>query len=232
MVCVSINGKAETRMMRFADGTWSSPQVILSHNQFSYNDPFLSPDQSKLFFISDRPLDSAGQKKDYDIWYVLREGTGWSQPINAGSNINSGKNEYYISFTDDGTMYFSSNEGTTGGDDYDIYTSKSVNGEFLPRIKLGDPINTVHYEADVFVAPDESYVIFCSMRPGGIGRGDLYISFKGTDGNWMTAKNMGGDINKEKTDYCPFVSPDGKYFFYTSQLDIHWVDTSIIEELR
>lgn len=231
---VSINDKAETRMMRYEDGAWMAPQPILIHDLYSYNDPFLSPEQDRLFFISNMPLEGAGEKKDYDIWYVQREGSGWSKPINAGSNINSNKNEYYISFTDKGTMYFSSNGGTTAdtNENYDVYMAKKENGDFLPRVRLDDAVNTTEYEGDVFVAPDESYLIVCSMRPGGFGRGDLYVSFKAPDGTWTMAKNMGSEINKERTEYCPFVSADGKYFFYTGQQDIHWINADIINQLK
>ena len=90
---VEINGKAETRMMKFKNGNWTPPITILNHDVYSYNDPFLSPDEKKLFFISDRPLSGLGPKKDYDIWYVERRSGNWSEPVNAGRNINSEKNE-------------------------------------------------------------------------------------------------------------------------------------------
>ncbi len=65
---------------------------------------------------------------------------------------------------------------------FDIYVSKKIDGIFQPGKALSDSINTQRYEADVYVAPDESYLIFSSQRPGSLGRGDLYISWKGEDG--------------------------------------------------
>ena len=97
---------------------------------------------------------------------------------------------------------------------------------------MPEKINTEHYEADVFIAPDESYMIFCAVRPDGFGRGDLYISFNDGGGNWTEAKNMGDLINSNGHELCPFVSPDGQYFFYTSNQDIYWVSTSIIDDYR
>ena len=84
---VVINGKAETRAMKFENGNWSQPVKILFHEIYSYNDPFLTPDNKKLFFISDRSLTGTGPKKDYDIWYIERQGSRWSEPNNAGKNI-------------------------------------------------------------------------------------------------------------------------------------------------
>ena len=99
-------------------------------------------------------------------------------------------------------------------------------------MRLSDAINTENYEADVFVAPDESYLIFCSTRPGGQGRGDLYVSFRNEDGNWTEAKSMGDKINTRNLELCPCVSSDGHYFFYTSNEDIYWVDAKVIDEMR
>ena len=129
-------------------------------------------------------------------------------------------------------MYFSSNKmaAEEREDDFDIYFSENIDGEFREAIGLSDSVNTSGYEADVFVTPEESY--FCARRPEGLGRGDLYISFKNTDGTWTKSINMGATINSENHELCPFVSKDGKYLFYTSNQDIYWVSSKIIDELR
>lgn len=230
----NVGSRAEIRFMELTKGGWTKPVTILSGQTFSYNDPMLSPDESKLFFISDKPLDGSEKKKDYDIWYVEKNGDHWSAPINAGTAINSGKNEYYVSFSKNGTMYFSSNrmakEERT--DNYDIYASAAGPGGFQQPLPLEATINTKEYEADVFVARDGSYLIFCGTHPDGYGAGDLYISFKKQDGTWTKAKNMGETINTPGHELCPFVTADGKYFFYTSNRDIYWVDAKIINSLR
>ncbi|WP_298896451.1 hypothetical protein [uncultured Psychroserpens sp.] len=226
---VTINGKEEIRYSKLIGTEWSSPKTIMKHEKYGYNDPFLSPDERRLYFISIRALDGVGEPKDYDIWYAERLDTGWSEPINAGSNINSEADEYYISFTNDGTMYFSSSKINSN---FDIYTSTYKNGKFQKAVALSDAINTSHYEADVFVAPDESYVIFCATRPEGLGRGDLYISFKNDDNTWTKSVTMGDVINTKGHELCPFVTKDGKYFFYTSNQDIYWVSTDILEHYR
>lgn len=230
---VEINGKAETRMMKYEKGIWTLPVKVLVHDTYSYNDPFLTPDEKKLFFISDRALDGKGPKKDYDIWYVERQGSKWSEPINAGKNINSAKNEYYISFTSSGKMYFSSNiADKAGANNYDIYSSEFRSGTFQPSAKLSASVNTQAYEADVFVSPDESYLVFSANRPGGLGNGDLFVSFKGADGKWTESRSLGNSINTETDDFCPYVTADGKYLFYASRGDVYWVSTEVIEKLK
>ena len=226
---VAVNGKEEIRYSKLIGTNWSAPKTILKHKQYGYNDPFLSPDENRLYFISRRALDGFGEPKDYDIWYVERVDNKWSDPINAGPKINSDRNEYYISFTNDGTMYFSSNKVASN---FDIYSSKFIDGEFQKTIPLSDSINTSGYEADVFIAPDESYIIFCATRQDGLGRGDLYISFKSIDGTWSKSINMGERINTKNHELCPFVSKDGKYFFYTSNQDIYWVSAKVLENYK
>jgi hypothetical protein len=232
---VDVNGKAEILYTRLEGENWSTPKILLSHDKYSLNDPFLSPDENRMYFISNKALESDDVKEDYDIWYIEREGEKWNpKMINAGSNINTNMNEYYISFAKNGSMYFSSNKDAEENrqHNFNIYSSKFKNGTFQKPNLLGGSINTNAYEADAFISLDESYVIFCSIRKEGFGQGDLYISFKDDAGNWSKAKNMGSVINTTGHELCPFVTKDGKYFFYTSNQDIYWVDARIINSLK
>lgn len=226
---VDLGGRNVIRFSKLEGTLWSRPKTILSHEQYGYNDPFLSPDENRLYFISNRALDGKGEPKDIDIWYVERQGDGWSEPINAGPNINSTSEEYYISFTKDGTLYFASDKNQSH---HDIYTSQFMDGAFQEAIKLGNTINTEAYEADVFVDPNEEYLIFCAQRDEGLGRGDLYISFKEDDGSWSPSVNMGTQVNTQGHELCPFVTADGNYLFFTSQQDIYWISADIITDLR
>lgn len=233
---VDVGNNTEIRFTQLLEDGWTEPKVILSHEVYGYNDPFLSPDEQRLYFISRMALDGEGPlKKDYDIWYVERTEDGWSSPINAGPSINTNGNEYYISFTENGTMYFSSDVNAGKGQNnsnMDICYSRYINGVFQEAVFLDEAINTTQYEADVFIDPKEAYIIFCSTRKGSLGRGDLYISFKNEDGSWTKARNMGNVINTEHHELCPFVTKDGKYLFYTSNEDIYWVSTEIFQTLK
>ena len=232
---VDVNGKSEIRYSAMDGMEWTKPLTLISHQKYGYNDPFLSNDEKRLYFISKRAIDGKGAPKDVDIWYAEKINNGWSEPIHGGTTINTSGNEYYISFTGEGTMYFSSNGHDANEDqdkDFDIYFAKSLDGEFQKPVVLDTAVNTPDYEGDVFVAPDESYLIFCSERDTGFGRGDLYISFKDTNNQWTKAVNMGSAINTEHYEYCPFVSKDGKYLFYTSNQDIYWVSTEILNDFR
>jgi Tol biopolymer transport system component len=112
-----------------------------------------------------------------------------------------------------------------------------IEGKYAEPENLGKGINTPEREYDAFVAPDETYLIFSSYRLGeGLGKSDLYISFRSTGGRWGKARNLGKLINSRESEFSPAVSPDGKYFFFTStrlgQGDIYWVDAAVLDRYR
>jgi len=226
--------RACIKYAKYQEGNWTTPVVILSDSTYSFNDPFLSNDEQKLYYISNMPRNEQDTIEDYDIWYSKKEGEKWSRPINAGMAINSDANEYYISFAQNGAMYFSSNKGKDDDKqyDFDIYKSEYKGGEFETPQRLSDSINSKRYEADVFISPDESYIIYSTARRGGIGRRDLNISFKDENDHWANSINMGEPINTKANELCPFVTKDGKYLFYTSNQDIYWVSAEVINELK
>jgi Tol biopolymer transport system component len=247
--------------MQQINGIWTEPEVASFSGRFRDYDPSFSFDGTKLFFSSDRPLKEGEKIQDtVDIWMIEKIGNGWSQPVNLGGKVNSRANEYYPCATKNGNLYFSSGrQGGSGGND--VYVCRFVDGQYLSPENVGDNINSSNFEGDTFVAPDESYMIVtCYNRSDGFGSGDLYISFRDKDGGWSKLKNMGNVINSYANEHCPRVTPDGKYFFFTSyrnnggrpllesltfqsiitiQLqsgngkgDIYWVDAKIIEDLK
>jgi hypothetical protein len=151
---VDIDGRAEIRYIRLDNGVWTTPETVIGNGSYSFNDPMLSPDEKKLYYISNMPRNDR-KTKDYDIWYSERLSDGWSEPINAGNIINSSKNKYYVSFASNGTMYYSSHKSAKNinSRDYDIYASQEKNGIFQKPTRLSSSINTKSYEADVFIAP-------------------------------------------------------------------------------
>jgi len=194
---------------------WSEPEVASFSGQYSDLEPSYSPDGNKLFFISKRPVGNQ-EKTDYDIWYIENTEKGWSSPINFGAPVNTEEDEYYPSMAANGNLYFTAKNDSSGSED--IFVSRFENGSYSQPENLGETINTSLFEFNAYIAPDESYIVFSSWgREDGLGGGDLYISYKNADGTWTEAKNLGSTINSDRLDYCPFVTHDGKYLFYTSQ---------------
>ena len=193
------------------NGVWQKPQRLELDESYSYNDPWITGSGDRLYFISDRPYNSGDKRKDIDLWYIDKHLSKWYEPIHLDNFINSMKNEFYISIFDKGKIYYSSNVHTDANDEwnYDIYFSDEKTST-----RLSEKINSEYFECDPFISKDENMLIFCSSRPGGFGKGDLYISFKNESGGWGNANNLGDIVNTDKHEFCPYITPDGKYFFY------------------
>lgn len=221
-------GREAMLFMKRANDRWTAPRLAPMVSERDDCDPYFSHDGQRLYFISTRPKQKDPKSKDWDIYYVEREGSGWSEPQNIGPPVNSKHDEYYVSLTKKGTIYFASDR-KGGFGSHDLYRAKPVDGRYGTPENLGSSINTKYMEHDPFVAPDESYVVFTSVnRPGGFGSGDMYISFRGKDGAWTMARNLGEIFNTSGYDFCPILSPDGKYFFFTQRGDIYWVKTEAL----
>jgi Tol biopolymer transport system component len=195
---------------------WTQPEVASFSGNYPDLEPAFSPDGKRLYFASNRPKKDGDEAADADIWFVDKENGLWGEPINPGYPINTDKNEFYPSVTRDGSIYFTATRENGVGRE-DIFASRMVDGQFQEAVALDTTINSKLDEFNAFVSPDEDYIIFTSWgRKDDTGRGDMYISFKDSEGNWMPAKNLGAKINTKHTEYCPFVSFDQKYFFFTS----------------
>lgn len=169
--------------------------------------------------------------------YRERTATGWSDLKGLGPMFER---------EDWGIMRLTSSaNGTFVFDDYKsgdvIRMSKVVEGERLAPIELPEQINSGKWTAHPFIAPDESYLIWDSEREDGFGGTDLYISFRQPDGSWGPAINMGVEVNSDKEDFYPSVTPDGKFLMFNRTIsrtddhinvDIYWADAQIIERLR
>ena len=134
-----------------------------------------------------------------------------------GAPVNTQKDEYYPSVAKNGNMYFTR---AVDGREEDILLCHYNNGAYDTAVSLPDAVNSEADEFNAFVDPDEQYIIFSVYGKKDFGRGDLYISKKDQNGNWLPAENLGAAINSDGIDYCPYVTPDKKYFFFTSNKGI------------
>ncbi|MCP4723938.1 MAG: hypothetical protein GY863_02820 [bacterium] len=194
---------------------WSKPEVASFSGQYIDFEPEFSSDGNKLYFSSNRPVNgNEPLDENINIWYIERTGNGWSDPVNIGAPVNTVNGELNQTLAANGNIYYQYFEER--GLSSDIYFSRYQNGQYSTPIRLDNGINTDHNEASPFIAPDESYLMFHSNRPGTLGSMDIYISFRQEDGSWGEPINMGEPVNSPAPDNIPYVTPDGKYFFFSS----------------
>lgn len=203
---------------RLSDGIWSKPEVVsfATNPKFMFYEPCISSDGNRIFFTSNMPIKKGIAKSEPNIWYVERDGDHWGNPIALDTTVNSSFDEYFSSITQDGTLYFTRGSGSGV---YSIYRSKLVNGKYSEGEKLPKEVNCGTTQFNSFIARDESYIILSiyglAETIGGI---DYYIIYRNEDDTWGKPINLSDKINTEGNDeYSPYISPDGKYFFFMSK---------------
>jgi Tol biopolymer transport system component len=232
--------------MKEVDGSWTKPRVASFSGRIieGFN---ISPDGKRIVLTSHEPLDDNEKPLEAGrVRFIEKTDDGWGEHQPLDPSIRG-----YPAIAASGNLYLA-----TG----DIWMSEWRDGDYGMMKKLGSSINTEEfYEEDLFIAPDESYLLFC-RRDDGFGAWDIFISFRNDDGSWTEAQNMGETINTSATEVYPFVSADGKYLFFGSNrrthndysetpltyeekikilnspgngnTDIYWVDTGVIESLK
>ncbi len=167
--------------------------------------------------------------------FIERASDGWSELKSLGApfeNIDIMR----LSASSNGTYYF---DTYTPELDTPIRYSRLINGKYEQPKSLGPQFSIGRYNAHPYIASDESFIIFDSVREGGQGRSDIYISYRSADGSWGPAINMGDKINTAHSEKNPSLSPDGQFLFFdkrtkrgNEEVNIYWVDAQIIETLR
>lgn len=196
------------------NGKWSTPDVASFSGMYNDLEPAFSYDGTKLYFVSNRSLNNEHKTKDYDIWFVTKQNGEWVNQQNVGAPVNSEKDEFYPSLTKHGDIYFTR---AVDAREEDILFCKFNNGKYEEVQALPDAINSVNDEFNAFIDPDEQFIIFSVYgRKDDNGGGDLYISKKNEKGEWMQAVNLNVPVNSKYLDYCPYITPDKKYFFFIS----------------
>lgn len=200
--------------------SWAFSHHVIGSETASTNDPYMSSDGKRLYFILKRGA-------QHDIAFIERKGhKQWSAPVVLPSPVNTDSSEFYISFRNN-NLVFASNRDATRRGDYNIYEAQHEADGFTEVHPFPEGINTRGYEADPFIHPSGNYLLFASNRKGGRGQGDIYVSFNQGDGVWSDPQPI-LEINTEGHELCPFVTTDGSTLYYTSNQDIYRINAWIL----
>lgn len=219
-------------------GRWTTPRVAPFSGEHSDIDPFVTPDGQRLYFSSIRPVDGVA-RGDIDLWYVERTASGWSEPVHLGPEVNTDADELYASADARGTLYVASGPPTPqAGRHFDIYRAERRGEGFAPRQALPAAVNTAPvpggglqdaWEYNPEISPDGRMLLFASLRPGGHGFGDLYVSTL-VDGAWTPARNLGPAVNTAADEFHPTLARDRRTLYFVRRIpasgDFHHVSTA------
>jgi Tol biopolymer transport system component len=247
-ICFSYDGRyvvfrrhfreqTEVYISEYVEGTWTKPtRAPFFMKEYRFGDFTFSPNELKLYFTSNRPLNESKEPAESsNLWVVEKTSSHWLKPTPLGTSVNSPQHDSYPAVSNDRTLYFFRRYDSENGAS-EILTSELENGAYTAPKKLGATINTEWDEWDPCISPDGKILVFCSKKPGGLGEDDLYVSFKDKNGGWVEATNLGSTVNSSGSENRPFITADGMYLFYTSNeggnRDVYWVDMEIVRRLK
>ena len=153
------------------NGSWENiVELPFNDNVYSTGHPALSPDDKKLYFVSDRE-GGFGQTDIYEV--DILENNKYSTPKNLGPKVNTAQREMFPFVSKDSTLYFSS-DGQLNLGLLDIFKSNILKDENAEPENLGAPYNSGYDDFAFFMNDESKTGYFSSNRPGGQGNDDIY----------------------------------------------------------
>ncbi|WKN32758.1 OmpA family protein [Porifericola rhodea] len=179
------------------------------NSEYTEYNPLVTADESMLAYTAVR--EERGKIVER-IFTAYKQGNSWSTPevleVNTKYNVGTAG----ISADGQEMMIFVGGENNTGS----IYSiSKDGKGWSSP-IDIGSRVNSRFLETAASITPDGKTLYFASNRPDGYGGMDIYKSERQSDGSWGKAVNLGETINTPNNEDAPFIHPDSKTLFFTS----------------
>ncbi|MBO5728744.1 MAG: PD40 domain-containing protein [Paludibacteraceae bacterium] len=142
-------------------GEWTEPTLIqlFADTTVTVGHPAISPDGSKLYFVSDADGGQGGK----DIWVAVNEGGQWTVLENLGAAINTSGNEMFPYVRQDGALFFSS-DGHEGFGGLDIYKAEQDSAGVWHVENMYSPINSAGDDFGITFSADNSMGYFSSSR--------------------------------------------------------------------
>jgi outer membrane protein OmpA-like peptidoglycan-associated protein len=184
--------------------------------------PSISPDNQLFAVTISHRSTEMEQGTQEDLQFYHRDPVGkWVVDSLLNQLLNTPANEGSASFSADGNyLFFVASDRNDGLGSCDIYyLIRHGNGWSFP-IHPEAPLNTRFWESNPSLSSDGRTLYFCSNRPGGIGGMDIWTCRvkRQDDGTlfFYQAENPGKPINTPQDEISPFIHPDNKTLYFSS----------------
>ncbi len=188
---------------------------IINTKYTEYN-PVVSADESVMAFTALRPNTGktrTGDKFIEEVYISYNDSGNWSEPklVPIASQYNVGT----AGISADGLKMLIFMGGISDpGSLFQI--NKAGDGWSKPNL-INSSINTPKFlETTASITPDGKTIYFASDRANGQGGLDIYKTHLGSNGLWSSPVNLGPEINSKFDEDAPFIHPDQKTLFFTS----------------
>lgn len=195
---------ARIKYYEYTGGSWTGPFVLFE----DYYGPALSLTGDTMYF----------ENGTHETYFSVKKESKWENPKRILSTLQTA---HYLQVTNNGNYYISSTpKNSIGLRDWCKLNLSDID---TTAVGLGMPLNKAWDNLDFFVPRDESFMIVTT--PFG-----LSISYPKEDSSWTNQRNLGKKINFGIGMWCPYVTTDNKYLFYTtgtkpdySDVNVYWV---------
>ncbi|MBL7922884.1 MAG: OmpA family protein [Bacteroidia bacterium] len=141
---------------------------------------------------------------------AFEKGEVMPPPFNRAGSNNEGGASITI---DNKHLFFTVNKNGN----FDIYTSDEKNGVWSEPRSVGAGVNHPdRWESQPSISPDGKTLYFVSIRDSLNPTSDIYFSRKDASGNWGAMQSIGAPINTPGSEKTPFIHPDNKTFYFSS----------------
>jgi outer membrane protein OmpA-like peptidoglycan-associated protein len=187
----------------------------VNSDQYEYF-PVLTADEQTLVFTRNQRKSGAMDYQE-DFYFSILDGKEWSPALNFGDPINTDDNEGAQTITADGMQLFfigCNRKGANGS--CDIYRSLRKGKTWGAPENLNEPVSTSKWESQPSISADGKTLYFVSNRAGGLGVTDIWVTHLVANDQWTVPRNLGDVINTPFAEETPYIHPDGKTLYFTS----------------
>ncbi|WKK80712.2 hypothetical protein [Marivirga arenosa] len=205
-------------------------------------DPTITKDGKTMYFLGVDPSLYANDVSKEELYkippdiYMSKKVNGkWELATKVEFSVSTEYIETYPVVTGNGSLYFRSNRPSKKGR-MNTYRAQALQGD-----KFDKPSILMDIEENapiVYISSDESYAITNK-------EGRFQISFN-ENGKWTKLREIPLSYEKDWRYYCPYMSSDEKYFFFSRKLnnpekkgwagvekgEVYWVSADILFKLK
>lgn len=180
----------------------------------SEHSPVLSQNGKMLLFAAARTENKKSRNttadQPEDIFVTYKDSLGlWSEPKKVLAVGVGDKAPIQLIEKDSKLIFFK--QTTKSG----IYVSTFTNNSIGTPSRIRKD-NGTQEEIDAFVSNFGKSIIISSTDDNSNGTHDLYISKSNKGGVWEAFKKLPGKVNTADDEVCPFMTPDGKTLYFSS----------------
>lgn len=176
------------------------------NSSFSEITPFVSADESVIYFQN---------KETKDFYKTYNKFDRWQQKIKIDiPNLSQYELVKFAGTSPDGNQIYIQIGDSSNTDLYYGQNFLKTCSELTP---FNSNINSSAHEGMLSMSPDKNTLYFSSDRKGGFGGYDIYKSEKNEDGLWGPAINLGPIVNTDQDELYPFIHASLNKLFFSSK---------------